>query len=188
MWRFPTIKHDIKDYFFIANPLSTPLAHPSVMLRRSSLIKHNIEYNESYLRGQDFRLWYDILNIGDISNVPEILLKYRLSKSQIGAKYARDQNLIRIKIYLEYVNKLMKSDYDTLSKGLYEELKKNKRIIIDKISKNHYDSLIVFFLCNTTETLKRNFLFSLECSMFFNFNIRLKEKVKCILNIINFKI
>jgi glycosyltransferase involved in cell wall biosynthesis len=61
-----------------------PLFHPTVRMRRSSLLEKNLRYNEKYIRAQDLELWVMAMRKVSISNLPEVLLKYRLHVKQSG--------------------------------------------------------------------------------------------------------
>ena len=55
-----------------------PLAHPSVMYRRQSIIKLS-GYDENYKMAEDYELWLRALKFGmKISTIPEVLLSYRM--------------------------------------------------------------------------------------------------------------
>ena len=59
------------------------VAHPAVIIRRSVLVKHNIQYDD-YFRGmEDYYLWWQISKYSQITNVPELLLRYRLHVKQV---------------------------------------------------------------------------------------------------------
>ena len=59
---------------------STRIVHPTAMFRHAVLIEHGITYNEAYPCSQDYRMWIDCCRIGACTNVPEILLHYRVHK------------------------------------------------------------------------------------------------------------
>lgn len=40
---------------------------------------------------EDYKLWYDIMQIGKIANISEPLLFYRISKEQVSTKYKVNQ-------------------------------------------------------------------------------------------------
>lgn len=84
---FPENFDDIKAYMFLA----CPVVHPSVMIRREVFFKYNIRYDEHYRNMEDYKLWYDIMQIGKISNISKPLLFYRISKEQVSTKYKADQ-------------------------------------------------------------------------------------------------
>lgn len=79
---FPENFDDIKAYMFLA----CPIVHPSVMMRRDVFFKYNIRYDEHYRNMEDYKLWYDIMQIGKIANISEPLLFYRISKEQVSTK------------------------------------------------------------------------------------------------------
>lgn len=54
-----------------------PLAHPSVMMRRS-IFDEGLKYDERYRMSQDIKLWYDAILAGyKISNIQEVVLFFR---------------------------------------------------------------------------------------------------------------
>lgn len=66
------------------------LVHPIVMIRKASLDKYKIKYNESLKRSQDYGLWLDMALLGfTFSSINEVLLLYRASSNQISQ---RDSN------------------------------------------------------------------------------------------------
>ncbi len=65
----------------------TGIFHPTVMFRHAALIEHGITYNEAYPVVQDYRMYIDCCRIGECTNIPEILLQYRVHKSQTTNQY-----------------------------------------------------------------------------------------------------
>lgn len=61
------------------------LCHSTLMLRKSSLIEHNLFYNPAFA-AEDFELWTRVLNVGDIANLPEVLGYYREDGKSITIK------------------------------------------------------------------------------------------------------
>lgn len=63
------------------------LVHPVVMIRKASLDKYNIKYDESLKRSQDYGLWLDMALTGfTFSSINEIFLLYRTSANQISQR------------------------------------------------------------------------------------------------------
>ena len=58
-------------------PFYCPLAHPSVMMRRSVAAAVGF-YREGQLVTEDYDLWTRISRVAQITNVPEVLLHYRV--------------------------------------------------------------------------------------------------------------
>ena len=72
--KMPVIDEDCK----VLSIVTSPVAHPSVMIRRDSIEKYTIQYDPNYKYSQDFELWSRLVFEGvKISNVPKVLLKYR---------------------------------------------------------------------------------------------------------------
>jgi hypothetical protein len=60
-----------------------PLAHPSVMIRKSALERHGLRYDASFPRAQDYDLWCRCVHHGlALANIPEMLLRYRTNPGQ----------------------------------------------------------------------------------------------------------
>lgn len=78
-------------------------AHPTVMFRRDVLLRSGIRYNSEYKHAEDYKMWIDCVNYGEFYNIQEVLLKYRISESQISSKYNKVQMQIANKCRREYV-------------------------------------------------------------------------------------
>lgn len=60
---------------------SSGLAHPTIMIRKGFLDKHNIRYSDKYQYAEDCNLYKDILNAGGLlSTIKEPLLHFRAVK------------------------------------------------------------------------------------------------------------
>lgn len=57
----------------------TPLLHPTVMIRKETLVQNKIYYQEKYHFAEDYFLWLQISRIGKISAINDVVVKYRLS-------------------------------------------------------------------------------------------------------------
>lgn len=64
------------------------LIHPSVLIRNFK----GLCYNEDYRCSQDYELWTRLVKLGDLSNIDEILLKYRQSNNQISSAKSEEQD------------------------------------------------------------------------------------------------
>ncbi len=95
---------ETKDYLIIGSPM----AHPSVMMRMESIKEHNLRYDESITSSQDYYFWYTLCKYGKITNIPKVLLNYRLSEKQISVKDNNTQKVnainLRKRIIHDYFN------------------------------------------------------------------------------------
>jgi len=98
-WRF-TDNPDIAKCMLI---FGCCIVHPSVMFRRT-IVETGLCY--SYPNAEDYALWVHIAQKYRITNIPEILLKYRRTGSQVSSKYAEEQLQATLKIQLEQMNAL----------------------------------------------------------------------------------
>lgn len=69
----------IASIFFVC-----PFAHPSVMIKKESLLQLNECYREEYKHSEDYDLWSRLVFIGHSKNIPEFLLHYRIHDKQVS--------------------------------------------------------------------------------------------------------
>jgi len=58
------------------------LAHPAVMIRKSTLVKYELNYNPTFTIGNDYDLWVRMFDYCSFANLPEPLLKFRMHDNQ----------------------------------------------------------------------------------------------------------
>ena len=70
------------------------IAHPTAMMRREAAIR--VEgYRKRYEATEDLDLWLRLAEIGDLGNVPEVLLQYRHHDRSVGyAQWHRQQQWV----------------------------------------------------------------------------------------------
>ncbi len=76
---FPLKSDEIK-CFMIFN---SPIAHPSVIIRKSVISKNNLKYRSEYIHAEDYDLWSQLSEVSDLANVSDVLLNYRVHENQI---------------------------------------------------------------------------------------------------------
>jgi glycosyltransferase involved in cell wall biosynthesis len=69
------------------------VAHPSVIIRKEVIKRYQLYFDESYVLAEDYELWVRALNKVKFSNLPEILVRYRLRPDLSRTKLGRDQLL-----------------------------------------------------------------------------------------------
>lgn len=136
---------------------STVLFHPTFLIRKSTLENHHITYNEKLKYAQDYGLEYEISNVGQISNISNILLKYRVHDEQITSKKGLEQiecaNIVRKQILKDLNIEISNDDFNawekfcTLSvhdKESHEVVKKivNLIIINNRIYKKYNQDML----------------------------------------------
>ncbi len=72
------------DELAIAMNFYNPMCHPSVMIRKSFLREHNLNYSPKELYAEEYHLWKEIiLRGGKLANLPETLVSYRCHKKSV---------------------------------------------------------------------------------------------------------
>jgi len=75
---------------------NSQIAHPAAMFHR--IINNKlVQYDESVRYAQDYSLMVNILRYGEIANLPEVLLYYRISDSQITSGKKAEQQACAFK-------------------------------------------------------------------------------------------
>ena len=100
-WRFPDNSDGIKCMLIFG----CCIAHPSVVLRKS-ILDTGFCYSQLYPHAEDYGLWVQIAQKHQIANLPQVLLKYRVSESQKSAKEEQQVNEGTAKIQIEQINAL----------------------------------------------------------------------------------
>jgi glycosyltransferase involved in cell wall biosynthesis len=65
-----------------------PISHPSAMFRSWPVKEHGLQYNPNIFNAEDYALWWDMRQFGEIANHPEVLLRYREHPNQITVAQA----------------------------------------------------------------------------------------------------
>lgn len=68
-----------------------PMAHPAVLLRRDLFLEHGLVYDTTFRHAQDYDLWERASHHFPLSNVPRVLLDYRIHPGQAGGRSYREQ-------------------------------------------------------------------------------------------------
>ncbi len=95
-----------------------PMLNPTGFIRRSVLQSHNLRYSDGYSFSADFKLWTDLIQVGKVVNIPEVLTLYRTYPEQTSLKYLSESqegaNKIRIEM-IEYFLTLVKKESEYYS-------------------------------------------------------------------------
>ncbi len=93
------------------------VAHPTVIIRRESLDSMNLRYSDDFAYAEDYELWIRLLkNGGQIRNLNEPLLKYRVSESQVSTVQSVRQAGLSEQIRLDAVKWLVDKSYELINK------------------------------------------------------------------------
>lgn len=70
---------------------NSAIMHPTFIVRNNVLRQYNIKYNENLKYAQDYDFTYRLSKYGRLANIPEILVKYRTHRNQIGCACREQQ-------------------------------------------------------------------------------------------------
>ncbi|MCE0812474.1 glycosyltransferase family 2 protein [Buttiauxella sp. S04-F03] len=156
--------------------ISSPICHPAAMIRRCTIADNNLRFDENYPDAEDYHFWYVLSKFGKLHNIQEILLNYRLSKSQITQLHNKTQQesseKIRALIFKEDCG--YSAELVNLSKNQVDEL-----LTVATIK----PEILIYFLKKQT---KVSFLYLKLCYMsmkhinFLNFAVVLKHTMRII--------
>lgn len=141
-----------------------PFGHPSVMIRKSVLDKTGIKYDYNYKCAEDLKLWIDLLPYGNYANIPQVLLRYRISDFQC----TQNSNMTMInnvrKCRKLYFKTLVSADIwdeyitNDVSVGLLKKAKKHdvKRNVIQVLyqSMKQFNVYVLFYYFFSFDFLK----------------------------------
>lgn len=89
--------------------LCNSIINPTTMLRRKTVfVEGDYLYKKGYPYAEDYKLWVD-LAMGNCRfyNIPQILLRYRISVSQVTHKYSHEMSHSALLIKAEYAEFIM---------------------------------------------------------------------------------
>lgn len=86
---------------------SPTILNPSVMLRASTMKEHQIRMDERLRKGEDYKLWVQLSQIGRCTNLHENLFQYRVHSSQTSQR-------LKTKDISAYDWIVIKEQYDAL--------------------------------------------------------------------------
>jgi glycosyltransferase involved in cell wall biosynthesis len=123
----------------------TQFYHPTIMLRKSLLDKENINYDKGKEPAEDYDLWSRLMFLGDIVNLSEVLLEYRVHHEQTS--------IVRRNIQLEKSNDIRNQ---TLKK-IYNKINVNFNYfqLSDEFINDKYYLKELFFKLKTWEIIRK---------------------------------
>lgn len=133
---------------------STNIIHPTAMFRHQLLLDNHIQYNESYIYAQDYRIWIDCNKAAKCTSLSDVLFKYRIHDGAISSskKAIQDDCARRImEEQLSWLGLRLPKDWEKIHRGFFDGRKEydlNQRnwirtiIVANKIHKVYQQSLL----------------------------------------------
>lgn len=164
-----------------------PIAHPTVFIRRNILSQNAIEYDTKFEPAEDFRMWTILSRYGEIANINEPLIQYRIHANQTSVKRAFEQKTISNIIAQEHVKYLSNNhEYFTsfIGKKIETQGELEKYMLVELEIKRQFMAL--GFNLNVQGLIKREKIYLRKA--FLDFPIIKLNKKTIILLINNFNI
>lgn len=78
IWKYPLDDATLRSRLLF----ESPIANPSVMMRRALFSHNRLEYNLAYPPAEDYDFWIQASESCQLANLPQVLVLYRLHRSQ----------------------------------------------------------------------------------------------------------
>lgn len=88
IWKPPKDDAEICSFMLFYNAIY----HPTAIIRRDVLIKHNLFYDESFRYGQDYDFWMRISKYSRLANIAKVLVHRRVSHKNRSGNYYKKQD------------------------------------------------------------------------------------------------
>ncbi len=83
------------------------IGHPTIMTRRAFLERHGLQYREECRHVEDFDLFFRASALGDLANVPEILLLNRAHDGEVTVLHQQEQVRTETRLRVEQLRLLV---------------------------------------------------------------------------------
>ena len=119
---------------------SPTIINPSVMIRKQILDDYHITYDNNLIYGEDYNMWVQLSQIGVVTNVKKVLLKYRVHGTQLTHenekkhKSLRYDSLVKIR-QLESISPRFTNEEKKLFSTYYETKSLDNKKYYDLLNK-----------------------------------------------------
>lgn len=85
---------------------NSALAHPTVIFRKNIIDNLSLVYSQEYKDAEDYELWERLSSVTTFSNLPEVILQYRIHANQVSQSKSASQMASADKVRLRVLAKL----------------------------------------------------------------------------------
>lgn len=96
---YPVADDDIRLTMLFLNSF----LHSSVLFRRELCTTNSLYFDKKYIHAEDYKLWTELMFKTKVSNLDEVLVKYRVHDNQISQMHSKEQIEGTQKIQKEYL-------------------------------------------------------------------------------------
>tara|TARA_B100001287_G_scaffold238699_1_gene212271 strand:- start:6926 stop:7942 length:1017 start_codon:yes stop_codon:yes gene_type:complete len=103
------------------------LLHPTIIIRKDLIVEHQLYYDESYRKNQDYELFVRGISLTDYGNLPDYLIKYRQTEENIKREvHNQNKNILNIQkqLFLKLglkINENELSIYKSINLQIYNQ-------------------------------------------------------------------
>jgi glycosyltransferase involved in cell wall biosynthesis len=101
--RLPSTPDDVEAWLFA----HSPIAHPTVMFRRSVFDSLHLRYDRDYVHAEDYDLWVRAATVTRLANIARPLLRYRVHPEQVTSVHWSVQRETSDRIRLRQLKRLI---------------------------------------------------------------------------------
>jgi len=158
----PLIHNDIVWKMFFKNAFT----HPSVMIRKSSLVENNLEYDESFSTSQDYELWSRFIVKSKSANIAQPLLKLRIHNNSVSSKFGELQANNSAAISYRYISRLFPEEsfgFDEIKEISFkinyqnQKIRKSNDMTSVKVYKSLYESFKLKYPESDSKFVRREY-------------------------------
>ncbi len=92
-----------------ATLFSSAFFHPTVLVEREVLERHELRYDTTFEESEDYELWSRLLDVGDGDNLPEPLVLYRVHPAQASQRRRELQRDCQLRVALRLIARVAPS-------------------------------------------------------------------------------
>lgn len=163
--------------------LGSPLLHPTSIIRKKIIDHYNIKFNENYKHAEDYKFWYDLLQYGELANLKEPLLKYRLSPTQISSRHQNEQLIVSLKVRKEIItNTLQKQGISYPNSFSISTIQKIKKTFP---SNSLYSTILFLFLMSLSDYNIKTLIWFIYSKLYIQKGFSYKYTAALFLKILN---
>jgi glycosyltransferase involved in cell wall biosynthesis len=101
---YPVENNEIEKAFLF---LYCAISHPTIMIKKDTITKFDLKYNEKYTYAEDYELWLSLIGKVKFANLAEVLLYYRKHPYQASKRSLKLQAQITNNLMLKAQNKIL---------------------------------------------------------------------------------
>jgi glycosyltransferase involved in cell wall biosynthesis len=117
IWKNPADYEKIKCQFVWV----TAIIHPTSIFRADFIKEKNIAYDSQYRHAEDYDLFTNLTMLGKVSNLPDILLRYRVHIKQVSVEQKEKQETKKAEIVIKYLKLSLNFEFEEIEVFIFKK-------------------------------------------------------------------